>query len=79
MAAAIVLLSVLAVWLVQRSELKALQELGREDILVVVGGIVPAQDYDFLYQKGVAGIFGPGTKIAVAAQQILQVLLEEVV
>jgi len=39
-------------------------------------GVIPAQDYDFLYQQGVAGIFGPGTKIAKAAKQILEVLLE---
>ena len=56
--------------------LNALAKLGREDILVVVGGIIPVQDYDFLYEKGVAGIFGPGTKIAVAAQKILEVLIE---
>jgi methylmalonyl-CoA mutase len=54
---------------------KELAKLGREDILVVVGGVVPAQDYDFLYQKGIAGIFGPGTVIAEAAGEILQVLM----
>jgi len=52
-----------------------LKKLGREDILVVVGGVIPAQDYDFLYEAGVAGIFGPGTRIAKAAGQILEVLL----
>jgi methylmalonyl-CoA mutase len=56
--------------------IKALENLGRGDILVVVGGVIPHQDYDFLYQQGVAGIFGPGTKIAVAAQQILDILIE---
>lgn len=56
----------------------ALEKLGREDILVVVGGVIPPQDYDYLYEKGVAGIFGPGTKIAWAASQILQVLIESV-
>ncbi len=56
--------------------LKALKKLGREDILVIVGGVIPAQDYDFLYAHGVAGIFGPGTKIAKAAKQILEVLIE---
>ncbi len=56
----------------------ALKTLGREDILVIVGGVIPAQDYDFLYQQGVAGIFGPGTKIAKAAKQILEVLIESV-
>jgi methylmalonyl-CoA mutase len=54
-----------------------LKRLGREDILVIVGGVIPAQDYDFLYQAGVAGIFGPGTVISVAAQQILNKLMEE--
>jgi methylmalonyl-CoA mutase len=54
-----------------------LKQLDREDILVIVGGVIPAQDYDFLYQAGVAGIFGPGTVIAVAAQQILEKLLQE--
>ncbi|MBK8703308.1 MAG: methylmalonyl-CoA mutase [Saprospiraceae bacterium] len=52
-----------------------LAKLGRQDILVVVGGIIPAQDYDFLYEKGVAGIFGPGTRIAKAAYQILDTLI----
>ena len=58
--------------------IQALKELGRPDILVVVGGIIPSADYDFLYEAGVAGIFGPGTKIAIAAQQILKVLIESV-
>ena len=55
---------------------KALKDYGREDILVIVGGVIPEQDYDFLWDKGVAGIFGPGTKISKAAQEILQILLE---
>ena len=54
--------------------IKALAELGRDDIYVVVGGVIPHQDYDYLYQQGVAGIFGPGTKIAKAAADILRVL-----
>jgi methylmalonyl-CoA mutase len=58
--------------------IEALKNLGRADILVIVGGVIPAQDYDFLYQHGVAGIFGPGTKIAKAAKQILEVLIEGV-
>ncbi len=58
--------------------LEALKTLGREDILVIVGGVIPAQDYDFLYAHGVAGVFGPGTKIAKAAKQILEVLIEGV-
>ena len=56
--------------------IETLRSLGREDILVVVGGIIPTKDYDFLYKQGVAGIFGPGTKIANAAKQILKVLIE---
>ena len=56
----------------------ALAALGREDIMVIVGGVIPHQDYEFLYEKGVAGVFGPGTKIAMAAKQILQVLLDEI-
>ena len=55
------------------AELKA---LGRADILVIVGGVIPAQDYQLLYDQGVAGIFGPGTKIAEAATAILQILIE---
>jgi methylmalonyl-CoA mutase len=55
------------------AELKA---LGREDILVIVGGVIPAQEYEFLYDQGVAGIFGPGTKIAQAATAILDILIE---
>jgi methylmalonyl-CoA mutase len=52
-----------------------LRKLGREDILVIAGGVIPPQDYDFLYKAGVAAIFGPGTSIAKAAQQILGILL----
>jgi len=55
--------------------LEELAKLGREDILVIVGGVVPQQDYEFLYERGVAGIFGPGTKIAEAAVVILKQLL----
>ena len=51
-----------------------LKKHGREDIMVIVGGVIPAQDYDFLYKTGVAGIFGPGTKIAEAAIKILNIL-----
>jgi methylmalonyl-CoA mutase len=58
------------------AELKA---LGREDILVIVGGVIPPQDYEFLYQAGAAGVFGPGTVIPVAAQQILQILTSSLV
>jgi methylmalonyl-CoA mutase len=48
-----------------------LAKLGREDILVIAGGVIPAQDYQFLYDAGVTGVYGPGTVIAVAAQEIL--------
>jgi methylmalonyl-CoA mutase len=53
-----------------------LKNLGREDIMVIVGGVIPAQDYDFLYKSGVVGIFGPGTSVSVAAKKILEVLLD---
>ena len=53
-----------------------LKKLGREDILVVVGGVIPAQDYDFLLENGAAAIFGPGTIIPESAKKILRILLE---
>jgi methylmalonyl-CoA mutase len=53
-----------------------LKRIGREDIIVVAGGVIPPKDYQFLYDAGVRGIFGPGTVISVAAQKILQVLME---
>jgi len=56
--------------------IEALKNLGREDILVVVGGVIPQQDYDYLFEKGVAGIFGPGTVISKAASGILKLFLE---
>jgi len=52
----------------------ALKKIGREDIMVVAGGVIPQQDYDFLYQAGVAGIFGPGTPVTEAAKTILMKL-----
>jgi methylmalonyl-CoA mutase len=55
---------------------KALDDYGRDDILLIVGGVIPPQDYQPLYDAGVAGVFGPGTVIAKAAQQILNLLLE---
>ena len=54
-----------------------LEAMGRGDILVIAGGVIPQQDYDFLYQAGVSGIFGPGTVIAQAAINILKQLLDE--
>ena len=53
-----------------------LKKLGREDIVVVVGGVIPAQDYDQLYKDGAAAIFGPGTPVATAAIKILEILAE---
>ena len=52
-----------------------LKKLGREDILVIAGGVIPPQDYKFLHKAGVAAIFGPGTSVAKAAKQILEILL----
>ncbi len=56
--------------------IEALKALGREDIMVVVGGVIPAQDYQFLYDTGVVGVFGPGTVISTAAQKILAILID---
>ena len=53
----------------------ALEKLGRSDILVVVGGVIPQQDYDFLKTAGAAAIFGPGTVVARAAQELLKILM----
>ena len=53
----------------------ALQSLGRADIMVVAGGVIPAQDYDYLYESGVVAVFGPGTVIAKAACQLLDILI----
>ena len=52
-----------------------LKNLGREDILVIAGGVIPPQDYQYLYDAGVAAIFGPGTSVSKAAKQILEILL----
>jgi methylmalonyl-CoA mutase len=52
----------------------ALKNEGGEDILVVVGGIIPPSDYEFLYRVGVAGIFGPGTPVTESANQVLNAL-----
>jgi len=53
-----------------------LREKGRSDIKVIAGGVIPAQDYAFLYDKGVAAVFGPGTKISQAASQLLDILIQ---
>ncbi len=52
-----------------------LKRIGRDDIMVIAGGVIPPNDYDFLYEAGVSGIFGPGTVIAKAAQEILEKLI----
>jgi len=53
-----------------------LKKIGRADIITIVGGVVPSQDYEFLFDAGVLGVFGPGTVISEAAIEILKVLLE---
>jgi len=58
--------------------LNALKEMGREDILVIVGGVIPPQDYQYLFDLGVAGVFGPGTVISKAASEILNILIENI-
>jgi len=55
--------------------IQELKKYGREDILVVVGGVIPPQDYQFLFDNGVAAVFGPGTIIAEAASEILKIML----
>ena len=57
--------------------MEELKKLGREDIIVIAGGVIPAQDYDYLYKAGVAAIFGPGSPVAKAACTILDILLED--
>ncbi|MDD6132297.1 MAG: methylmalonyl-CoA mutase [Bacteroidales bacterium] len=54
-----------------------LKKLGREDIVVIAGGVIPPQDYDFLYKAGVAAIFGPGSRIPASAIKIVEILLSE--
>ena len=56
--------------------IEELKKLGREDIIVIVGGVIPAQDYDQLYRDGAAAIFGPGSKISAAAIKMLEILSE---
>lgn len=54
-----------------------LKKLGRKDILVVAGGVIPFQDYEFLYENGAAAIFGPGTVIPVAAQKVVRAIYQQ--
>jgi methylmalonyl-CoA mutase len=56
--------------------IEELEKLGRPDIMVIAGGVIPQQDYDFLFNAGVFGVYGPGTKISKAAQEILALLIE---
>jgi len=53
-----------------------LKKLGREDIIVIIGGVIPAQDYDFLYEHGASAIFGPGTKIPETTIQLMKLIKE---
>ena len=55
-----------------------LKKLEREDIMVIVGGVIPQQDYNYLFKAGAVGVFGPGTKISKAAQEILKLMIERV-
>ncbi len=55
--------------------IEELKKLGREDIMVIAGGVIPPQDYQFLYDAGVVAIFGPGTSVAAAGKRILEILL----
>jgi len=55
--------------------IEELKKLGREDIMVIVGGVIPPQDYQFLFDAGVVAIFGPGTPIPDAAIKLLEILI----
>ena len=57
--------------------IEELKKLGREDIIVIAGGVIPAQDYDFLYKAGVAAIFGPGSPVAKSAKTSMEILMEK--
>ena len=57
--------------------IEELKKLGRPDIMVIAGGVIPAQDYDFLYKAGVAAIFGPGSSVAKSACTIMELLMAE--
>lgn len=58
--------------------IKELKNYGREDIMVIVGGVIPPQDYQFLFDTGAVAVYGPGTKISEAAIEILQILIDSV-
>ena len=55
--------------------IEELKKYGREDIMVIVGGVIPAQDYEYLFDCGAVAVFGPGTKISDAAIKILEILI----
>ncbi|WP_034920525.1 methylmalonyl-CoA mutase [Gillisia sp. CAL575] len=57
--------------------IEELKKHGREDIMVIVGGVIPSQDYQFLFDAGAVAVFGPGTKISEAAIQLLEILIDE--
>jgi len=57
--------------------LEELKNYGREDIMVIVGGVIPKQDYQYLFDAGAVAVFGPGTKISAAAIKILEILIDE--
>jgi methylmalonyl-CoA mutase len=56
--------------------IEELKKLGRDDIMVIVGGVIPSQDYKYLYDAGAVAIFGPGTSVAAAGKKILEILIE---
>lgn len=58
--------------------IKELKKLGREDIMVIVGGVIPPQDYQFLFDAGAVAVYGPGTKISEAAIEMLEILIQAV-
>lgn len=58
--------------------IEELRKHGRDDILVIAGGVIPVQDYKFLYEAGVAAIFGPGTSVSTAAKKIMDILLQTI-
>jgi methylmalonyl-CoA mutase len=58
--------------------IEALKKYGREDIMVIVGGVIPQQDYQFLFDSGAVAVYGPGTKISEAAIEILQILMDSI-
>ena len=55
--------------------IEEMKKLGREDIMVIAGGVIPSQDYQFLYDAGVVAIFGPGTSVAAAGKKIMEILI----